>query len=323
LDFHKRHGSQLLSEESRKQIGFASMSQGLGEPVDRQSRTVNVSLSHPGDMMQLARAGRLDFRRLRICFTIEESHRLIGAFAAAICLLQYKESPVIRFSLFVGGVLCAWGLGCSESPAPVGKVAKTTWDATTDSAAKPPPDQDEPPLDDGNEGVRVATGDVAAADGFEELELKESGVRFLAPASWKRVTPQNNIIEAEFELPRAEGDEFDGRLTLMSSGGSPQDAIAIRTAEFKIEAGEAPTTEKINVGGYDASLVDIRGEWKGMARQPVPPRAGYRMLLFIIPLGEGSGFYAKLTGPQTTIAAHEESFREFLRSAKITRAVSK
>jgi hypothetical protein len=105
----------------------------------------------------------------------------------------------------------------------------------------------------------------------------------------------------------------------MSSGGDPQEVIATRTAEFRREPGEAPTNEALKIGSYDAKLIDLRGEWKGTSFRPVPPRADYRMLLVIIPFTERSAFYAKLTGPRSTIAAHEEAFREFVRSAKISR----
>jgi hypothetical protein len=54
------------------------------------------------------------------------------------------------------------------------------------------------------------------------------GVRFMVPASWKRVKPQTHVVEAEFELPRAADDEYDARLTLMSAGGEPQENIGNR-----------------------------------------------------------------------------------------------
>ncbi|MGE5194963.1 MAG: hypothetical protein ACM3U2_20925 [Deltaproteobacteria bacterium] len=234
-----------------------------------------------------------------------------------------------RFNLLVVFVLCAGALGCNSAPGPAEDVAKhTTERAGDDDSAVAPPQQDEPVIDDEKEGAVAsrpgdATGEPAEAGGSQVLELKESGIGFVVPAGWKRVKPQNNIIEAEFELPRAEGDEYDGRLTLMSSGGDPQEVIATRTAEFKIDQGEEVGHEKIRIGGFEATLVDLRGEWKGSSFQPMPPRPDYRMLLFVIPFSERSGFYAKLTGPRTTIAAHEEAFREFLRSAKITREAAK
>ncbi len=232
-----------------------------------------------------------------------------------------------RFHLPVIGLLCAWTFGCNSEPGPVEQVAKQTAKiAAGDDSEIAPPQQDEPVIDDeekqGAIASRPAGGNAEPAEAAapQVLDLTEtSGITFVVPAAWNRVKPQNNIIEAEFELPRAPGDEYDGRLTLMSSGGDPQEVIATRTAEFKIEPGETVGNEKIRIGEFEGSLVDLRGEWKGSSFQPISPRPDYRMLLFVLPFSERSGFYAKLTGPRTTIAAHEEEFREFLRSAKITR----
>jgi hypothetical protein len=154
----------------------------------------------------------------------------------------------------------------------------------------------------------------------DRVELKLDGIRFLVPASWMSVKPQTNIVEAEFELPRVDGDEHNGRLTLMYSGGDRHEVIANRTAEFIHDPEHPPKVTSLRIGEVDGSWVDLRGEWKGPSFRPIEPRPDYRMLLVIIPFSSHSSFYAKLTGPRETIAAHEEEFREFVESAKITPA---
>jgi len=163
--------------------------------------------------------------------------------------------------------------------------------------------------------------EIVAAEPPESAEsqlLELEGIRFVVPGGWNKVKPQNNIVEAEFELPHLPGDEFDGRLTLMSSGGDPQDVIANRTAEFIREPGSGLTVEPLIIGRIEATWVDLQGEWKGPAFKPVDPRPDYRMLLVIIPFTERSAFYAKLTGPRETVTAREEEFRAFVQSAQIT-----
>ncbi len=254
-----------------------------------------------------------------------------------------------RISLVSIGLMCAWSCGCGSEPGPIEKMAKTAAVAPKEEPAIELPPQTEPPLgdesetDDAKKANDAKSNDVkkeaeeipadapktepapeeAAAPDPQELDLKDAGIRFVVPGVWKRVKPETNIIDAEFELARVEGDEYDGRLTLMASGGKPEDVIAIRTGEFKSEPDEPPTTEKLQIGEFEASLVDLRGEWKGTSFRPMPPRADYRMLLVVIPYTERSAFYAKLTGPRATIAAHEKAFREFLGTAKITREVPK
>jgi hypothetical protein len=231
---------------------------------------------------------------------------------------------VTFFRTIAIGLLCAWTFGCSSSAGPVEQAARSTGQQVEEDPGMAP-QQEEPALDDEPEGALAESSSSSEnpdpVPAPQELQLE--GIAFVVPGNWQRVKPQTNIIEAEFELPRAAGDEFDGRLTLMSSGGDPQEVIGTRKAEFKMEPGESATTESLRVGDFEATLVDLRGEWKGTSFRPMPPRPDYRMLLFVLPFSERSAFYAKLTGPRTTIAGHEEAFREFLRSARITRESSK
>jgi hypothetical protein len=234
-----------------------------------------------------------------------------------------QESGMFRSPLLFAGLFCAWTMGCSGQPGSVEKAAANKKVATDDIGE--PPAQDEPPLEESpaRSHAPESSGDESKAPvedaGLQPLELKDSAMAFQIPGTWKRVKPDTNIIEAEFELPAVDGDEFPGRLTLMSSGGSTEETLSRRTSEFKFEPGEGPARETLQVGGIESMLVDFRGEWKGPSFRPIEPRAGYRMLLVIVPFTERSAFYAKLTGPRATIAAHENEFREFLRSAQINR----
>jgi hypothetical protein len=232
---------------------------------------------------------------------------------------------MVRYNLLFTSILLAWALGCSGQPGAVEKAAANKSKKTvTDDIGEPPP-QDEPPLEDTAVAGSTPTGADTANEGrsepagLQEVDLKDSGITFQVPGTWKRVKPDTNIIEAEYEIPTADGDEYPGRLTLMSSGGAVEETLARRTSEFKFEPGEAPAKETLHVGGIESMLVDFRGEWKGPSFRPIEPRAGYRMLLVVVPFTERSAFYAKLTGPRATIAAHEDEFRDFLKSAKIAR----
>ena len=224
---------------------------------------------------------------------------------------------LIRLSVLCS--LCAVIMGCPDSPAP--PAAPVTQAPSADTPAGIAGEAEVPSAVRTPSETTSAAPDehdhAAAAEGGT-AELKLEGISFLVPVGWKKVKPDSRIIEAEFELPRAADDEFDGRLTLMSSGGDREEVIATRIGEFKQDPGTAPGRETITIGTHEAILVDIRGEWRGSNFRPLsPPRADYRMVLLIIPFTERSSFYAKLTGPRETIAAHEDEFREFVRSARI------
>lgn len=205
-------------------------------------------------------------------------------------------------------------VGCEPAPKPspsnsgAGTTdksdSKTTGD-TTDSKA----DTDSKPKSDG--------GAAASTAGPGELAL--TGVSFLTPKGWVRVPDDkksSRIIEAELTLPKVGDDEHDGRLTLMSSGGSFEDNMGRWTGEFKLDDGFEPKVETINIAGRDSKWVDFRGEWKGSSFRPQAPRPDHRMIVVIIPFG-GQNYYLKLVGPKPTIAENEEKFREFAKSARI------
>jgi len=199
-------------------------------------------------------------------------------------------------------------LGCDDKPGAVQQAAQNKKPRETESAeAEDPPPQSEPPLEE------MPSGD------SQELTLEESGVSLVLPGGWKAVKPETKVVEAEFELPRAAGDEYAGRLTLMSSGGDVAEIIATRKSEFKFDDGEAPSEEKLEISGIESTLLDLRGEWKGPSFRRIEPRGDYRMLLLIVPFSERAAFYVKLTGPRATIAAHEDEFRDFIKTAKIKR----
>lgn len=167
-------------------------------------------------------------------------------------------------------------------------------------------------------GQPIPESGTAPAEGDGSAELNLEGISFVVPPGWKQVKPQTYIVEAEFELPRVDGDAHDGRLTLMSSGGDPREVIANRTAEFVQQTDDRPAVETMRIANVDATWLDVRGQWKGPTFRPIDPRDNYRMILVIIPFTPHSAFYVKLTGPRETIAAREFEFLQFVQSARFT-----
>lgn len=221
---------------------------------------------------------------------------LIGGCLAMACgCARPAAPPPPAAAAPPGATAAATEQHLSETPEAVEPVSVAL------QSTDPEPSQDLPPTEPGG-----------------PVDLKLDGIQFVVPASWRSVKPQTNIVEAEFELPRVEGDEHDGRLTLMFSGGDPQEVISNRTAEFRHDAEHSPRVTTIHIRDVEATWADLRGEWKGPSFRPIEPRPDYRMLLVIIPCTAHSSFYAKLTGPQRTVAAHELAFRAFIESALVT-----
>ena len=170
-------------------------------------------------------------------------------------------------------------------------------------------------------GSTPASDPAAAANEAKPIStgpLDLDGVSLIVPEGWQRVDPPTSrIVEAEFAIPKAEGDEFDGRLTIMAAGGGRDDNIGRWRGEFVVESQDDAKTEALTVSGVESTKVDIRGTWKGPSFKPVPPRENYRMLAVIVPTGQTAAYYVKLVGPKATMAANAEKFDAFVSSMKL------
>jgi hypothetical protein len=161
---------------------------------------------------------------------------------------------------------------------------------------------------------------VAVADDAQDHAVKFAGgkLQLKVPETWQKKKPQNNIIEYEFAAPKAEGDDVDGRMTLMGAGGSVEANIERWTAQFELPDGGAAkakvTQEKI--AGCDVHVVDISGTFKDK-----PPfsgtevkRAGYRMFAAIIASKDQGNYFIKFYGPQRTVTENEKAFAKMIDS---------
>ena len=52
------------------------------------------------------------------------------------------------------------------------------------------------------------------------LQLGKSKLALTAPATWTKKEPANRIVEVEYAIPPAKGDETPGRLTAMGASGT-------------------------------------------------------------------------------------------------------
>jgi hypothetical protein len=136
-----------------------------------------------------------------------------------------------------------------------------------------------------------------------------------APESWQRRQPRIAMIEAEFAAPAAEGDQTDGRMTMMTAGGSVEDNIERWKGQFA-DAGEAKI-EKLNAGGTEVTIVDLAGTYKDQPGPfaPAVERPDYRMLAAIIPTDAGN-YFVKFYGPKKTIGDNADGFRAMIESLR-------
>jgi hypothetical protein len=132
---------------------------------------------------------------------------------------------------------------------------------------------------------------------------------------------------AQFALPRESGDSEDGELTVfyfgMGQGGSTEANISRWIGQVSQPDGSSSRNQaKISqskVSGFPMTEVDVSGTLKastmpGVSRRPARP--GYRLLGAVLESPQGPWFF-KLVGPQQTISRWDDSFRQFISSARI------
>jgi len=169
--------------------------------------------------------------------------------------------------------------------------------------------------------LAVVCSTTAAADaekGDHAISFADGKLKLVAPDSWKRTKPQNNVIEHEFAIPAAEGDARDGRLTVSSVGGGVGPNVQRWIGQFTQPDGggtkDRAKTKKLTAAGEDVYLVDLSGTFKDQAGPfaPAVERPKYRLIGAIINTKHLGTHYVKFYGPEKTIADNEQAFLKMI-----------
>jgi hypothetical protein len=167
----------------------------------------------------------------------------------------------------------------------------------------------------------------AQAQEATKFSVAEGKLEFKAPASWNKKTPKVRIIEVEYEIPAAKGDEMAGRMTVMGAGGTVEANIDRWIAQFDQPDGgdtktKATKIEKLKVSGQDVSWVDVSGTYNDSVGGPFAGnkkvlRENYRMLAAIVQTKDAGNYFLKFYGPKATVAENEKAFRDLIDSMQV------
>lgn len=158
---------------------------------------------------------------------------------------------------------------------------------------------------------------------MQTVKLAGGKLTLKAPGNWKQVKPKVRIIECEFLIPAAKGDERDGRMTIMIAGGSIQANLDRWIGQFKQPADgivrENAKIEKKQIAGLTVHTVRVTGAFQDRPNGPfgaAVEREDYMMLAAILEMKNAGNYFIKFYGPQRTIADQSTSFQKMLESLK-------
>ena len=150
------------------------------------------------------------------------------------------------------------------------------------------------------------------AGGGEGREVVIGPLSLTAPEGWIR-KPSTQFTLAVFELPRAEGDGTDGRVTVSSAGGGVEGNIQRWQGQF--EGAPQAKTESKEVSGLKVTTAVIEGTYAGMAGAGGGPN--FRMWGAVVqPPASPQLIFLKAVGPAKTMDKWDKTFEAFLTSMK-------
>ncbi len=144
-------------------------------------------------------------------------------------------------------------------------------------------------------------------------------LKFTAPADWVSEQPSSSMRQAQYRLPKVDGDPEDADLAVFffpGGGGTVQENIDRWVAQFQKPDGTpvAGNISKREAHGIPITIVDVSGIYlsgSSAMMGETKPKPNFRMLAAVAETPAGLWFF-KLTGPARTIERWAASFHSFL-----------
>lgn len=141
-------------------------------------------------------------------------------------------------------------------------------------------------------------------------------IKLQVPADWKEQPPANRLRLAQFAIPAVEGDKDPGELVVsffQGDGGGIDPNLKRWNDQFTGEDKKIKLTKgECAQGTYYFS--DVSGTYLKPIGPPIAgkkePTPGYRSVGIILQVKEKGNYFLRLTGPDKTITAATEKFRQ-------------
>lgn len=165
--------------------------------------------------------------------------------------------------------------------------------------------------------TRPAFMQKAAPVDLESRDVKLGAMNLVAPETWTRRQPPFPMIAAHFDLPRAEGDPRDARLTITAVGKSNQEKLDGLLEQFNKKTKDRGSVKRVEIGGIQVTVLDFAG-MHGNQQAPFVPegtQGGFRILNAMLPIGDEL-YIVNCSGPEKTMGERADEFHAFLQSMK-------
>ena len=204
-------------------------------------------------------------------------------------------------------------------------TASTAWAQTAPSKEKPAAMKKE-------DGSAKKTDAAPSSDKKSEMKsetplkftVAQGKYRFTAPGTWESVPPKHRMLEFEIKVPKEKADKRDGRLTIMSVGGSIKANIARWEGQFAQTDGEATKAKvtETTVQNMKVTMTDISGTYVETMGGPFSggkkvKTPDFRVLAAIIETPESGNYFFKLVGPKATIDANQQAFESTIKTLAV------
>lgn len=168
-----------------------------------------------------------------------------------------------------------------------------------------------------HEDAAPATDAPAALEGGV-ARVDVEGVSFAIPAAWQENPPSSSMRALEFTIPGQRGQN-NAELAVFyfgPSGGGPAESNIDRWIGQVSQPDGSATADKAEivkrvVNGLAVHQVIATGTYRasgmGPMAPPAEPQDGYTLLGIIVEGGPRGPFYVRITGPQETVAAWQQS----------------
>lgn len=139
------------------------------------------------------------------------------------------------------------------------------------------------------------------------------------PEGWQQETPATQMRMAQASIP-GEGGPAELAVFFFGPGGGGGTEANIQRwiGQMDVAPGSEPSRDSFELdNGYQVTWVEVAGTLKPsmMGTGPSEPQPD-SLLLGAVVEGPGGPWFFKATGPQSTLAAEREDFREMLRSIR-------